>query len=288
MFELIEDSSFKQDLPLIFKIGKSFATQQFPKSNLTHVLFKPIESQFITVKPETVFDNLHKHLEYFPMVNQRVFAIGGNESVEAAKDIMNIQFAETYKEFVHVLIHQDQKLTNKHLLQLCYFLQLQDRTTEAIRVFQTIQDVPSDSFSAVAYDYMTAYFDFFTDSSGKFSKARELSLKYENYPIQNFKSKFAKIRQQLIEIDQATAGVVDDQIEGETTANKEETTSKAQNFKKVEVDKKTGAVEIESENIEWVELKYYLIDAEILFSRSPFLSSQAEQFSYVQPFAKVR
>lgn len=49
-----------------------------------------------------------------------------------------------------------------------------------------------------------------------------------------------------------------------------------QNFKKVEVDSKTGAVEIESENIESVELKYYLIDAEILFSRSPFLSSHAE------------
>lgn len=31
-------------------------------------------------------------------------------------------------------------------------------------------------------------------------------------------------------------------------------------------------------------MKYYLIDAEILFSRSPFVQDQAEQFSYVKPF----
>lgn len=123
--------------------------------------------------------------------------------MEAAKDIMNIQFGETYKEFMHVLLHQDKQLTNKHLLQLCYYLQLQDRTNEAIKVYQTIRDLPSDPFAAVAYDYMTAYFDFFTDKDNKFVKARELSQKYESYPIQQFKAKFAKIREQLSEIDQA-------------------------------------------------------------------------------------
>ena len=31
-------------------------------------------------------------------------------------------------------------------------------------------------------------------------------------------------------------------------------------------------------------VKYYLIDAEILFSRSPFVKDQAEKFSYVKPY----
>lgn len=31
-------------------------------------------------------------------------------------------------------------------------------------------------------------------------------------------------------------------------------------------------------------MKYYIIDAEILFSRAPFLKGNAEEFSYVKPY----
>jgi len=33
-----------------------------------------------------------------------------------------------------------------------------------------------------------------------------------------------------------------------------------------------------------VNIKYYKIDAEILFSRSPFVKDEAKQFSYVKPY----
>jgi len=41
---------------------------------------------------------------------------------------------------------------------------------------------------------------------------------------------------------------------------------------------------LETVNIKEVMLKYYKIDAEILFSRAPFLKDNAEEFSYVKPF----
>jgi hypothetical protein len=41
---------------------------------------------------------------------------------------------------------------------------------------------------------------------------------------------------------------------------------------------------VESDNIHELTLKFYLIDAEILFSRSPFVKDQAEKFSYVKPY----
>jgi len=44
-----------------------------------------------------------------------------------------------------------------------------------------------------------------------------------------------------------------------------------------------GALTIESVNIKTVTVKYYMIDAEILFSRAPFLKNNAEEFSYVKP-----
>lgn len=44
-----------------------------------------------------------------------------------------------------------------------------------------------------------------------------------------------------------------------------------------------GTLTIESVNIKSVLVKYYMIDAEILFSRAPFLKNNAEEFSYVKP-----
>jgi hypothetical protein len=45
----------------------------------------------------------------------------------------------------------------------------------------------------------------------------------------------------------------------------------------------SGTLTVESCNIRNVTVKYYMIDAEILFSRAPFLKDNAEEFSYVKP-----
>ena len=45
-----------------------------------------------------------------------------------------------------------------------------------------------------------------------------------------------------------------------------------------------GTLRIETVNISTATVKYYIIDAEILFSRAPFLKGNAEEFSYVKPF----
>jgi hypothetical protein len=52
------------------------------------------------------------------------------------------------------------------------------------------------------------------------------------------------------------------------------------NFEISEADK---ALEIESANTKEIAIKFYIIDAEILFSRTPFLKTNTEEFSYVKP-----
>lgn len=59
------------------------------------------------------------------------------------------------------------------------------------------------------------------------------------------------------------------------------------NIHSVEVAELDGAITIESSNIDKFDIKYYLIDAEILFSRSPFVQNEAEKFSYVKPFTEL-
>ena len=48
-----------------------------------------------------------------------------------------------------------------------------------------------------------------------------------------------------------------------------------------------GVLTVDTENIEEVKVKYYLVDVEILFSRYPFIFSKADQFSYVMPYRTV-
>lgn len=133
---------------------------------------------------------------------------------------------------------------------------------------------------------MKAYFDFFADNgNGSFSVAREIVKKYQDYPIQHFRKMFLQIKKTIQEIDQGRAG--NHQFEtagGDEPEEDESETKKAPALKKVDLDEKTGALSIEQSNVKKLTIKYYLIDSEILFSCSPFVKDQAEQFSYVQPY----
>jgi hypothetical protein len=51
----------------------------------------------------------------------------------------------------------------------------------------------------------------------------------------------------------------------------------------VEVDSK-GTLKVESVNVTALSVKYYIINAELLFSRQPFLKDNTEGFSYVKAY----
>lgn len=58
------------------------------------------------------------------------------------------------------------------------------------------------------------------------------------------------------------------------------------NISNIDIDE-AGNIKIETVNIESVTLKYYIIDAEVMFSRAPFLTNNTEQFSYVTPYFQI-
>lgn len=68
--------------------------------------------------------------------------------------------------------------------------------------------------------------------------------------------------------------------------NLKRTKKQEANISMTEIDEE-GTLRIESVNIPTIAVKYYIIDAEILFSRAPFLKGNAEEFSYVKPFKVV-
>ena len=110
---------------------------------------------------------------------------------------------------------------------------------------------------------------------------------------------FLAIQDQLDELD----GEFDNEIEEDSLdgsgsdaslrlqerkrANMKQSQKREPNISSIEVDD-NGDISVESVNIQSITLNYYIIDAEILFSRQPFLQSSTESFSYVKPFFSVR
>lgn len=71
------------------------------------------------------------------------------------------------------------------------------------------------------------------------------------------------------------------------TANKKASKRRDPAVTSIEMDPSTGALTIESVNIKQISIKYYIINAEVLFSRAPFLKDNAEGFSYVKPYQTI-
>jgi hypothetical protein len=178
---------------------------------------------------------------------------------------------------------------------LVQYLQLQDRVSEAIALFKTVpaEQLPADGALKMQHDYMSAYFDFFNGQEDGFKVARRITQKYEEYPILAWRIRFLEILDQLNEYDgevdeeelkQSMAGVDAASMTEEQRKLKLKQSMKKEpriSFEISETDR--GTLEIDSANIKHISVKFYIIDAEILFSRTPFLKTNTEEFSYVKP-----
>jgi len=128
-----------------------------------------------------------------------------------------------------------------------------------------------------------AYFDFFTGKKDNYKVAREIVSKYTDYPINSWKMLFLAIVDQLNEYD-GEFDNTDEMAEatGEVKAKKFGKRMKS-DITDVKMNDLTGELTIESVNVKTVTVKYYTINAELLFSRAPFLKNTTEGFSYVRP-----
>jgi len=84
---------------------------------------------------------------------------------------------------------------------------------------------------------------------------------------------------QLKQLDNLNSGQYNDQ--------EELSKMKVPTVHDIKIDDDTGNITIDSVNIDSFEIKYYLIDAEVLFSNSPYVEEQVESFSYVVPFTQI-
>ena len=237
------------------------------------------ESDLIKCSPAT---SNFRHLDYFPMINARAHKLGDN----ANPGILNRQFRQTYNNLLKTLIEKP-KLDEIDLLNMTYYFLLQDRINEAIEIFQRVDPKHFDNHKTLKmqYDYMRAYLDFFIGSETDFKVAMSISKKYADYPILSWKVLFTEILDQLEEFKEGVD--YDEDIDNEDETKRKANLKKSINLEPtLHCELEKTQIKVEYNNIKELLVKYYVMDPEVMFSRTPFLNQNTEDFAYVKPMEK--
>src|SRR5690606_10609558 len=130
----------------------------------------------------------YQHLEYAPLVNARAHPLGG------VRKLLNGRVHEQYHRLMRDLCYR-RALDDSTLLQVTYYLLLQDRVHEARRTFARVD--PRRVATALQYDYFRAYLDFFEADP---EVAAAIAAKYRDYPVDRWRAAFRAISDQVAEL----------------------------------------------------------------------------------------
>ena len=224
-----------------------------------------IVSPLLTIDPVAL--RTYQHLDYKPLVNSRVAQLGRN------RQILNNRFLGQYQQLLKLLSYR-RSLNDEELMAVTYYLLLQDRVEEALALFGKVN--PERLATRLQYDYFTAYLDF---SQEKPQHALEIAAKYADHPVDRWRNAFANITNQANEISHPEAKVADVEDRNQVQAGLAAT---APSFD-FTVDARQ--VKLNFQNVKQLQVNYYLMDIELLFSRNPFVQQHSRQFSYILPNA---
>ena len=231
------------------------------------------KSSLINLDDTNNYD-LFPHMDYHPLINARAHKLGKENNL----GIMNKEFKETYEKFIIYLLRL-KEIDTKDYLRLCYYLILQDRNEEAIKIFAKVNSSTfTDSSSLqVQYDYIAAYLDF-TVGYPEFKIAKDHCRKYRNFPLTHWRELFEEIDDQLIEYEGLEIFSDVDSLMDEERKKKQLTKLIDVHEPKLSFKLEQQDLNIKYQNIKQITVKFYLIDLEILFSRTPFIQSVKSLF----------
>ena len=222
-----------------------------------------LSCDLLTVDP--VNRRRYEHLEYKPLINNRAHALGGENR------ILNPVVRGQYSQFLRML-SQQKDLDDLDHLATTYYLFIQDRVAEALAQLKQVK--PAKLETRMQYDYFQAYGAFY---EADLPKARRLATKYEEYPVDLWRDRFADLTAQIKELQGAQPEVMkegDREQEQQVAAALEPSLSIA-----VEGVQAT----LDFQNVSEVTINYYEMDLEFLFSTNPFVSSGTSRFAIIQP-----
>ena len=208
-----------------------------------------------------------QHLEYSPLVNARAHRLGRD------RKIVNSAFRNQYVGLMNVLRYKAEP-TDEDLLDVAYYLFLQDRVAEALARFDAVdaKNLPSQ----LQIDYMRCYVAFYRERP---EEAAKIAARYADHPVDKWEERFAAVTAQVAEIDGAQVAQSDrEEDDRESLQDQLASTEPALQLK---VENREALLTFQ--NLEEVKVNLYQMDLEFLFSANPFVESSAERFSVIRP-----
>ncbi len=217
----------------------------------------------LTVKP--ILRNWYEHREYRPLVNARSHRVGKN------RKILNEKFYAQYHKYMEILAHRD-KLDAEDRLALTYYMLLQDRIDEAIEQFEQVNK--DEVVEQIQYDYCNAYVNMYLEKPGL---AANIAQPYADYPVDKWRKRFQTV---LAHVDEIRGGVTKSVDKNNQLDSQTEMASQAPSF---DFEIENGEINVSYQNLSEVQVNYYQMDIELLFSRNPFAQSSGDGFSLIRP-----
>ncbi|MEZ6135956.1 MAG: hypothetical protein R3C53_13725 [Pirellulaceae bacterium] len=235
-------------------------------------------SALIRVDPQ--WESHYEHLDYRPLVAARSHQLG------LKPKILNSSLHAQYHRLLDLIAHQDE-ITPEQRLSLCYYMLLQNRIGEALTWFESVQVDRLET--KMQYDYFTAYLDFYR---GEYTRAAELAGRYAEHPVPRWRELFGQIVRQVRERETLLAGesLPDDrrftaQDAGQrmlTDTREAQQAAAAAVSPVLELDNSDGRLVLTHRNLDEVQVNFYLMDIELLFSRNPFVVRGQDKVPVIQ------
>lgn len=235
-----------------------------------------LASPLVTIDP--IARRSYQHLEYSPLVNARAHQLGRERM------IANPQLHQQYHQFLRVLRYSPQ-LGDEQRLDLAYYLLLQDRIAEGLVQLEKVDVAKLPG--KIQHDYFLCNAAFYKEDP---AAARQIAQKYQDYPVDRWRERFAEVLAQVDEIlgKQGQAVAADnsptDEHPDDGSARAKAQDQLADTEPSIGIKVEAGQVTVSHQNVASATVNYYEMDLEFLFSSNPFVGSGgAERFSIIKP-----
>ena len=207
----------------------------------------------------------YEHLELVPLINARAHRLGSKLK------ILNDGLAAQYDRFLDLLLHRPRP-TPEDLLAAATYLLAQDRVEDAFVMLARVD--PGAVADRMQHDYLAAYAACIT---GEVGKARDLAARWRDQPVDRWRHRFGALLAMLDEVDGAAPAIVDPR------SREQQHAELAANQPTFEIALDREGVVIHSQHVGTLELRFFEMDIELLFSRQPFVQSDVSRFSFIEP-----
>jgi len=244
-----------------------------------------LQSELLTIDP--IAAGLYEHLEFAPLVRARIHPL------RPEPEILNDRFLIQYRQLLKNLAYQPAPEPPQQLA-LAYYLLLQNRIEEALERFQAVERDATPM--RLQYDYLAAVFAL---HQGDHATAAAVAARHLDHPVPRWRQRFQEVESQLMQRQRLRSGteLVGDVSPGEGDSSgvdpevadlaildrQRRQGDAASRQPAVDLTVRGRELKISHRHVSELTVRFYGVDLELLFSKTPFVQDDLARMATVRP-----